>query len=113
MDCSLEVLLEVLPVNLASQEGRLGHLTMLINSDLVQYGSPYTNRVKRGLVRSFLSGFEKNSSLEVLLEVLPVHLTSQEGRLSHLPMLVKGDLVHQHSQFTLCQLISQALQPIG
>lgn len=46
-------------------------------------------------------------SLEVLLEVLPVHLTGQEGRFSNLALVSEGDGAHEHPQLTLSQVIAQ------
>jgi len=46
-------------------------------------------------------------SLEVLLEVLPVDLTGQEGRFGNLALLSEGDGAHQHPQLTLSQVVPQ------
>lgn len=50
--------------------------------------------------------------LEVLLEVLPVKLAGQEGRLAHLPLLAGRQLVHQHPHLAGGQLVAQAPQPL-
>lgn len=40
--------------------------------------------------------------LEVLLEVLPVNLACQKGRLGNLAVLCEGDLVHQNAELAWC-----------
>lgn len=50
------------------------------------------------------------SSLEVLLEVLPVNLACHKGRLSHMALLDQGNLVHQDSKLTRSQLKAESLE---
>ncbi len=59
-----------------------------------------------------LTPLKLTHSLEVLLEVLPVDLTGQEGRFGDLALLGEGDGAHQHPQLTLSQIIPQLLEPL-
>lgn len=53
------------------------------------------------------------SLLEVLLEVLPVNLACQEGRLGHMAMPHQGNLVHKNSKFTGSQLKAKPLEALS
>ena len=53
------------------------------------------------------------SLLEILLEVLPVNLARQEGRLRHVAMLHQGNLVHEDSKLAGSQLKAQSLEALS